>query len=721
MTQSPTPNTQYPIPNTQSLLARCSLIAILLLAAFLRLHRLDAVPPGLTHDEASNGHDAAAVLRGVRPIYFTIGYGHEPLYTYSVALVMSLLGTTDTALRLTTVGWGTALILLSYCFARRLFGQLPALLTAALMATSFWCVMTSRVGLRAVTLALTFTASALCFWKTLPQNTQYPIPNPIPHPWLWWTLSGAFLGVSIYTYMASRAIWAVYVLFLAYLLVLRLSGAERSLFGQQWAGIAALLLIAALVAAPLIHFLLTHPGAEQRIEQLSAPLQQAARGDFSSIWRSLAQTLPMFTFRGDPMWRYNIAGRPLLDPVSGGLFYAGILVCLYHWRDPRHAFVLLWTLVGVSPALVAGPEATVLRTIAAQPAIYVIAALALATVLRFLTERAGRWGRVTGIGGAALLVACVGLRTFDEYFAVWGEHHDVRLTYYHALVQEARYLDAQPEGGTVAFSSIYPGRFYDPYTVEVVLRRDDLSLHWFDGRFSLVLPGGGETRVIVPTLAALDEALEPILQEHGSHIHTEHLRPDDLTPRFDVYRFDAAEALTALTLVTESNPVYLYPSDVFPAGEPRAAHESLTLPVGLGDVIELVGYDLRTPQVEPGGAVELLTVWRVRAPFAPELEDGLEDEEGEEKEAMIFAHLLDDDSRVVGQVDRLDVPSYHWQPGDAFVQLHRFQVDTDAPPGPYHLEVGVYTRQDLVRLPVLVDSTAVDDRVLLSPLEVVSP
>ena len=64
------------------------LVLVLCLAAALRLWRLDSVPPGLTHDEASNGCDAAAVLRGIRPIYFTVGYGHEPLYPYSVALVM---------------------------------------------------------------------------------------------------------------------------------------------------------------------------------------------------------------------------------------------------------------------------------------------------------------------------------------------------------------------------------------------------------------------------------------------------------------------------------------------------------------------------------------------------------------------------------------------------------------------------------------------------------
>lgn len=734
--------------NPKSFIVHRSLfILVICLAAALRLWRLDSVPPGLTHDEASNGHDAAAVLQGVRPIYFTVGYGHEPLYPYSVALVMSLLGPTDTALRLTTVGWGLALILLSYGLARRLFGPLPALLTAAWMAASFWCVMTSRVGLRAITLATTFTASALCFWMAFP---RLPASDLIPsrRRWVWWVLSGVFLGTSIYTYMASRAMPAVYLIFLAYLFALCLfdilfpcnsewkrqlvgvpgeqktasarpastPGApkqvsasiqrETGYFRQQWPGIVVLLLIAACVATPLVHFLVTHPGAEQRLGQLGAPLREAMQGDFSSLWRRISCSLPMFTFQGDPLWLYNIPARPLLDPVSGSLFYAGILVCLFHWRDPRYVFLLLWLIVGLSPALVTGPDATVLRSIAAQPAIFITVALASATILRFLYRRTGRWIRAVEIGCVVILVASIGFRTARDYFGVWGEHRDVRVAYHHTLVQEARYLDAQPEGGTVAFSSIYPGRFHDPYTVEITLCRDDLSLRWFDGRFALVFPAGGETRVIVPTVAPLDEVLEPLFQKHASHIHTENLRPDDLTSRFDVYRFDASGALASFIAAVKDNPVYWCPFDAFPADEPQTAYEPLVLPVDVGDVIELAGYDLRTPTVEPGGEIELLTVWRVRTPLAPE--------------AVTFAHLLDHNSHVVGQADRLDVPSWHWRSGDAFVQLYRFQVDADAPPGLYHLEVGIYTRKDLTRLPVVVNGVEVDDRVLISPVKVTS-
>ena len=684
------------------------LALILCLATVLRVWRLDSVPPGLTHDEASNGHDAAAALRGIRPIYFTVGYGHEPLYPYSVAPVMALLGATDRALRLTTVGWGLVLILLTYGFTRRLFGSLPALLTAAWMATSFWCVMTSRVGLRAITLAATFTASAYCFWRALPSpaaDTSVPRRR-----WVWWVLAGAFLGVSIYTYMASRAMPAIYPLFLAYALVLRLSGTQLPGSPELPSGITdvrgiiVLLLAAALVAAPLVHFLITHPEAEQRVGQLSVPFRQAARGDFSGLWRRISRSLPMFTFEGDPLWLYNIPGRPLLDVVSGALFYAGILVCLWRWRDPRYAFLLLWLIVGAAPALATGPDATVLRSIAVQPAVFIIAALALTTILRFVHRQAGRWGRFVGVASVLVLMVGAGLRTAHDYFDVWGEHRDVRVAYHHTLVQETRYLDAQTEGGTVAFSSIYPDRFHDPYTVELTLRRDDLAMRWFDGRSALIFPAGGESRVIIPTIAPLDEALESLFEGYATHVHTENLRPDDVIPRFDVYRFDAAGAMAALLPTVKDNPVYWSPSDWFSTEEPLAAYEPLALPVNFGDVIELIGYDLRTPIIGSDRTVELLTVWQIRAPFTPE--------------AIIFTHLLDHGGHVAGQVDQLDVPSWHWQPGDAFVQLHRFPVDADAALDLYHLETGIYTRGDQARLPVLVNGAAVDDRVLLSPVEV---
>jgi hypothetical protein len=82
-------------------------------------------------------------------------------------------------------------------------------------------------------------------------------------------------------------------------------------------------------------------------------------------------------------------------------------------------------------------------------------------------------------------------------------------------------------------------------------------------------------------------------------------------------------------------------------------------------------------------------------------------------------HALDRTNAVVGQEDRLDAPAWNWRSGDVFVQVHRFRMDVDVPPGLYQLEVGIYTDHDLERLPIIVDGASIDDRILLQSLEIV--
>ena len=112
------------------------------------------------------------------------------------------------------------------------------------------------------------------------------------------------------------------------------------------------------------------------------------------------------------------------------------------------------------------------------------------------------------------------------------------------------------------------------------------------------------------------------------------------------------------------------------------------------------------PVASAGEEVELLTVWRVRQPL--------------DAEAVAFVHLLGPDGAPLAQSDRLDTPSWSWREGDAFVQLSRFTVPPGTAAGLYALELGIYTREDLSRLPIVVDGTRAGDSVLLQPFEVVA-
>ncbi len=645
---------------------------ILLLAASLRLYRLNDVPPGLTHDEAGNGKLALGALQGERPIYFSVSNGREPLYVYSMAPLFALLGPSQTSLRLTSALWGLALILAVWAWARRAFNPAVATLAAGFLTVSFWPLMVSRLGLRAVTLPALFAGSAYFFWRAQEVNSLEK-----PKTWRHFGLAGLLLGASFYTYMASRALPLVPILFWLYLALFH-RGRARS----TWRGMLLLLLVTGLVTAPLLGYLQTHPQAESRVEQLADPLRQAQAGNWEPLQQNLVAGLKIFSVDGDPHWIYNISGRPLLDPLSGLLFYTGLLLALWRWRRPAYLFCLLWLGVGLAPVYVTGADSSVLRAVAAQPAVYLLQALALYEASRWLSRRRVQLVAYLLPGLALLVVVLISL---PAYFQRWPNQRDVRVAYHTHLLEIARYLDQQSEGGTVLISSMYPGLFHDPYAFEFLSQRDDLRDRWCDGRFGLLLPDVAEAYAVFPALAPLDAALQPYFDPHAQQLDRVLLRADDLNPWFEVYGWSPRQA-----------------RDSLPSGQTT----------DLGHTLALVDHRLGAASVPPGGTVELLTFWHVLKPPPDPLGS----------ELVLFTHLLDGAGQVVGQQDRLDVPAWNWEPGDRFIQLHRFPIDPALPPGRYPLEVGAYYQTEgYPRLPVYQAGEVVGDRVLLEPIEVVAP
>ncbi|MCX6019330.1 MAG: hypothetical protein NTZ50_12675, partial [Chloroflexi bacterium] len=86
------------------------LLLIMLIGAALRLCHIGALPPGLYHDEAFYGLDAAGVLNGNLAIWFPANNGREGLFIYLLAASVAALGHTALALRLTAALIGIATI-----------------------------------------------------------------------------------------------------------------------------------------------------------------------------------------------------------------------------------------------------------------------------------------------------------------------------------------------------------------------------------------------------------------------------------------------------------------------------------------------------------------------------------------------------------------------------------------------------------------------------------
>jgi 4-amino-4-deoxy-L-arabinose transferase-like glycosyltransferase len=664
------------------------LAAILLVAAFLRLYQLDVIPPGFTHDEAAHGNDALAILHGARPIYETVGYGREPLYDYAVAMTMDLLARTDyVAVRLTSVFWGLLTVAATYLCVRRMFDAPTALLTTAMLAVSFWAISTSRQALRSVMLPALLAFAVYFWWQ------GYTSLHTL-HSTLHFVISGVFLAAALWTYMAARATWILFVIGPALAFAL-----DRERFKARWPGMVLMLGVGALLAAPMFVWLQTHPGAEQRLSQLGEPLRLLASGNPGEILKNAVEALGMFTFRADTLWLYNIPGQPWLDPVTGALFYAGIGVAIWNWRKPAHLLSLAWLAVGVFPSLMTGIAASGTRAVAVQPVLYLFPAMTLVTLTRWLRAflyhkdtQAQRSKWLSWRLSASVItafVAMIGALSFRDYFITWANARDVRVAYHTTLFEIARYLDHQPTRGTVAISSIYPGRFHDPYSMAMTLHRRDVSLRWFDGRDALALPPAG-SKLIVQAISPVDPALAGLISSGAHQTDSRLLRPNDLNPRFDVFDWNGAQ-----------NDSFRKPDG----------------PADFGHTLDLIGYSINTGQREVGGELLVVTLWRVRSATDPN------------KETVLFTHLLKTtEGPVLAQQDLIGYPSWQWQPNDEFAQVHRFIIPPGTPPGSYPLEVGAYTRDipsavqpnpPTARLAVYDGDKITSDRVLLPSVTVV--
>ncbi|MDW8099285.1 MAG: DUF2079 domain-containing protein [Anaerolineae bacterium] len=124
----------------------------------------------------------------------------------------------------------------------------------------------------------------------------------------------------------------------------------------------------------------------------------------------------------------------------------------------------------------------------------------------------------------------------------------------------------------------------------------------------------------------------------------------------------------------------------------------------VGNVAQLLGYDVETPVVRPGGEVRITLYWQALAETALAY--------------TVFVHLLDGNGTLRGQQDNPPVfgtqPLPLWRPGDHVRDPYAFSVALDAPPGRYDLKIGLYDPATGVRLPVTgLDGASWGDRILL--------
>lgn len=631
---------------------------IALLAFGLRIWALDRVPPGWRDDELIESLVISRnILNGQLAFFYPDASGHEALYHALNAIFLALFGPTVPGIRLLSAILGTLAVPLTYALGRRMFGARAGLTAAALLAVSFWGLMYSRFGLRHVLMPPLALAGFVFFWRALGAS-QRDGRSP-----LWpFALSGFFLGLGFHSYFAARGAPLVPAAYVVYLIIV----APQALRGK-WRGLALTAVVTAAVAMPLLLAVAAQPEAEGRVGELALPLIEARAGDFSLMLDHAAAALTMAHATGDPEWLYNIPGRPLFDSIGATFFWAGVTLAVgwalrpilfrnrsskrpefYRYSYPS-AFLLLWWLAGISPAVLSVPPASLGHTILAQPAFYLLAALpvvALAGWSRLPAERRA----FVAAAAAVVLVGSVAARDLPDYFVEWPARGMVRFLYHADAADVADFVlrdPAEPQPADFGITGPLDGP-WNRIALELALDGADVRPRWYNPQRALLLwpdiSFSGYPKVETP----FDAAFVPLpgaAQPAGDYVLSR------VDPAFD--------PLAGGRRWAGEEPVCFSDGLCWTAASWDEASGALTLEWRVAD-------DLQLPEMP-----------LISNPPPPGVYAGLR--------LAVFAQLLDADGGFLAGDDGLWVDAQTLRAGDVFVQRHYLSA-----PGAAVVSFGLY-------------------------------
>ncbi len=390
------------------------LIAVVFLAAILRLYWLGLVPPALYWDEASLGYNAFSIAKTARDEHgvflphdsFAAFGDYKPIgYIYAVAGFVKLLGLSEISVRLPSAMAGVLLSLVTYFLVKELkFSRKTSLAAALFVAVSPWSLQMSRAGFEANLATFFSTFGVLLFLRR-------------------WPLSAVFFVLAMYTFNSHRVFVPLLVGALSLIFV-------RDLI-KSWKKSLIFYVLFFLLLLPLVPHLLSTEG-KLRFNEVTwlnnlslVETSNRAIADNNGVWWAkivfnrrvfyvlefsrhyLDHFRPDFLFiSGDINPRLSVRSFGEMYWLDLPLFLIG-LFWLLRRRNKATAVLLSWLLLAPIPAAMARETPHALRVLNVLPVPMIISAVGLVKVPKILGA------------GAALVLAILVFLYLQSYYLVY--------------------------------------------------------------------------------------------------------------------------------------------------------------------------------------------------------------------------------------------------------------------------------------------------------------
>ena len=692
------------------------LAGITLIAALARFYHITELPPGLHFDEAFENVQALDILAGRGyPVFFEGNYGVEPTLIYLIALYYRVFGVSALAGRLIAAAMGTLTVPALYLLVRAVFqvrttdGQddtairasgitkhppayggtkresdhlayertgeklqdravILGLLSTLSLALLFWHVHFSRLGIEPIFVPLN-TILMLCFlWQGL--ETGRPLA---------FILAGALVGFGPYTYPAGRLLPLLAACVGLHCLLAHSKRLNESSWRSRYVrGIVLAVIAAAIVFAPLGWYFKDHPHLlTQRMSQVGVTAAgQGSASPLETITGNLERAAYMYTVQGDSDVRNNVPGRSVLDLGWSVLFFVGLAACIVRFRNPSYGLPLWWLVVLTIPTVLSEYAPHFRRALGAAPAVAVLIAIGVVTLLEWVVVKAISQERTDGATAqhypyiVAIAVALIWLygagASVYAYFVTWAQTPALYYAFDVGLRDIGEYVHGLPPEEMAYLSPVRQDHQTLIFTVGQEFRPKT-----FDGRRCLVLPPPDSAASYIH-LVAEDQGLPHELKTYLPDLSEVH--------RFGDYTGD----------------LYAIVHHV-PAGHRQTIEPAIHVQARLGESIELIGADVPTASYRPGDMIAVTIYWRaldsidrdytasvqLHGPFNPATNGPLWAQED-------------------AQAGKGTYPTTRWTRGETVIESYSLVIPPSTPPGTYTLHASMYWLPTLERLPVTI-------------------
>ncbi len=349
------------------------LIAILLLASFLRLYKLGTVPIGMYMDEMAIGVDAVNIAQTGKDmhgnsmwsaIYPSYGDYKLPVYIILAGASVKVFGASAFSVRLPSALAGIATVLLVYLLTKKLFektkqnetiGLVSALITAILP----WDMLFSRTGFEGhVGQMFVLLSMYLLFLSKKDMK---------------WVFASALFGaIAVYTYFSVRFVFPV--LFVSYIVLFHL----KNITIKKICVFIFTLILWGLLLVPMMLSPLYKPSEKFRLSARSILQNQESNILYANMLREregnsivsrliyhrylyfIKDLLTNYSthfdmnylfFSGDPNLRHGTGKTGIMLPVFIPFFFAGLYT--FAKKYPKVGFFLfIWWMIALLPASV---------------------------------------------------------------------------------------------------------------------------------------------------------------------------------------------------------------------------------------------------------------------------------------------------------------------------------------------------------------------------------